>query len=167
MTFLFHRSDDALDVLTRPGGDGGAQISVRKAVESTGEDPVEGVHENFHSVLHGVVEGFGRAVLRGFGDLDSRLVFVPLSHQVFKQGRHHALAVFSQPEFALDGRSMVSPFARRIGLSRVDASGVADVVSDHDGRVHALEVKDRNPRMQARFNIVDIPSGDLALLCFG
>ena len=63
MTFLFHRSDDALDVLTRPGGDGGAQISVREAVESAGEDPVEGVHENFHSVLHGIVEGFGRAIL--------------------------------------------------------------------------------------------------------
>ena len=35
---------------------------MRETVKAAGEDPVEGIHQNFHSVLHGVVEGLRRGV---------------------------------------------------------------------------------------------------------
>ena len=60
--FGLHGGDDALDVLPGPCRDGGTQISMRETVKAAGEDPVEGIHQNFHSVLHGVVEGLRRGV---------------------------------------------------------------------------------------------------------
>ena len=163
MAFLFNRSDDALDVLTGPRRDGGAQISVCKAVEATGEDPVEGIHQNLHGVLHGVVKGFGSLITVGFRLLDGGFVFIALGHQVLEQGRHHPFPVFGQAEFALDGRGVVPAFLGS-GLGRVDSGGVADVVADHDGRVHALEIEHGNPRVKACFDVVNVAARDLTFL---
>ncbi len=53
------------------------------------------------------------------------------------------------------------------GLGRVDAGGVADVVADHDGRVHALEIEHGNPRVKPCFDIVNVAARDLAFLRLG
>ena len=48
-----------------------------------------------------------------------------------------------------------------IGLDRVNSSGVADVMTDHDGRVHAFEIEYGNPRMKPCCNVVNVSTGDL------
>ena len=65
-----------------------------KAIEATGEDPVKGIHQDLHSVLHGIVKGFSGLVAVGFRLLDGGFVFVALGHQILEQGRHHPFPVF-------------------------------------------------------------------------
>ena len=48
-----------------------------------------------------------------------------------------------------------------IGLDRVNSSGVADIMTDHDGRVHAFEIEYGNPRMKPCCNVVNVSTGDL------
>ena len=166
MTFGLDGGDDALDVLTSPCRDGRTQIPVSEAVEATCEDAIEGVHQDLHGVLHGVVEGFSGFITVAFRFFDGGFVLVALCHQVFKQRWHHAFAVIGQPKLALDGRDVVPSFFGS-GLSRVDPRGVTDVVADHDGGVHALEIEHGNPRVEPCFHIVHVAARDLAFFCFG
>ncbi len=45
----------------------------------------------------------------------------------------------------------------------IDSGGVTDIVLDHDGGVHRLEVEHRDPRMQTSLDIVHITTGDFAV----
>ena len=52
-----------------------------------------------------------------------------------------------------------------ICLNRVNTSGVANVVTNHDRRIHALEIQNGNPRMKPCSNFVDIATSDLPFFC--
>ena len=52
-----------------------------------------------------------------------------------------------------------------IRLHRVNTSGVANVVTNHDRRVHALEIQNGNPWVKPCSDLVDIPPSDLPFFC--
>ena len=112
------------------------------------------------------MESFSGFITVAFRFFDGGFVLVALCHQVFKQGWHHAFAVIGQPKLALDGRDVVPSFFRS-GLSRVNARGVTDVVANHDGGVHALEIEHGNPGVEPCFHIVHVATRDLAFFSFG
>ena len=98
MAFFFQLLNDGLDVLTRPSGDGGTQILVCKAIETRSEYAVEGVHHDLDSVLHRIMELFLFHLLILASEFNLRLVFIALTHQIFKQGWNQAFAMFCAPE---------------------------------------------------------------------
>ena len=167
MAFLFQLLDDGLDVLTRPCGDGGTQILVRESIETRCEDAIERVHHDLDSVLHRIVELFFFHLLILTSEFDLRLVFIALIHQIFEQGWNQSFAMFSTPENGLRRRDVCCiTFSRLLWMRRINTRRIADVVADHDARIHALEIQNGNPWMQSCFNIVNVTSSDLTFLGF-
>ena len=69
-----------------------------KAIKSTCKNPVEGVHEYFHCVLHGIMEPLSNGIASGLGLLEGDLLLVALGHQIFEQRRNHPLSQFGFAE---------------------------------------------------------------------
>ena len=96
---------------------------------------------------------------------DFGFVFVALIHQILEEGWNQSFAMFCTPEHGFSWRNVSRiTFSRLFGMRRINSSRIADVVADHDARIHALEIQNCNPRMQACFNIVNVSTCNLPFL---
>ena len=138
---------------------------MRKAVKATCEDAIEGIHENFYCVLHRIVKFNGDGSIFTLCFFECCFVFISLSHEVLQKRRDHPFASRCRTEHCTCRCFMKGfTFNRLIGLGRVNACRVANVTSDHDRGIHALEIQHCNPRMEPCFDIVNIASRNLSHL---
>ena len=167
MALFFQFLNDGLDVLTRPCSDRRTQVLVRKSIEARCKDTIERIHHDFDRILHCIMEFF-------FDDLfvfsclfDFGFVFIALIHQILEEGWNQSFAMFCTPEHGFSWRNVSwIIFSRLFGMRRINSSRIADVVTDHDARIHALEIQNCNPRMQSCFNIVNVSTSNLPFLGF-
>ena len=114
------------------------------------------------------MEGFRGGVSSPFCHFDSGFMLIPLSHQALKKHGDHAFPVqLASEQGSCGGLVNIVTLPWRGRLGRIYPGRVADVVTDHDGGVHALEVEHSNPGVQTSLDFMNVTSCNLSFFRFG